>query len=92
MFLYILSIGFASRGSMDMGKKLFGLLKSFVLGRRIILLFLRTVGKTLLRMDKIYIYRNGVIHYRNIFTNVKGNHGGIQKLSLRFHFCLQKSL
>ena len=51
-----LSIGFESRGSMDMGRKLFGSLKSLVLGRGIIFaFFFRVVGKTLLRIDKLYL-------------------------------------
>ena len=40
-----LSLGFESRGSMDMGRKLFGSLKSLVLGRGITCFF-RVVGKT----------------------------------------------
>ena len=49
MFMYIcLSIGFESRGSMEIGRKLFGSLKSLVLGRRITFVFFRVVGKTLL--------------------------------------------
>ena len=44
---------------MDMGRKLFGSLKSLVLGRGItfaLLFFFRVVGKTLLRIDNLYIY------------------------------------
>ena len=42
---------------MEMGRKLFGSLKSLVLGRGITFaFFLRIVGKTLLRIDKLYIY------------------------------------
>ena len=44
---------------MEMGRKLFGSIKSLVLGRRItfaFILFLRIVGKTL-RIGKLYIYR-----------------------------------
>ena len=52
-----LSIGFESRGSMGMGRKLFGSLKSLVLGKGITFAFFRIVGKTLLRIDKCYIYR-----------------------------------
>ena len=41
---------------MEMGRKLFGSLKSLVLGRGITFAFFRIVGKTLLRIDKFYIY------------------------------------
>ena len=38
-----------------MGRKLFGSLKSLVLGRGITFAFFSVAGKTLLRIDKLYI-------------------------------------
>ena len=40
---------------MEMGRKFFGSLKSLALGRGIPSAFLRVVGKTLLRIDRLYI-------------------------------------
>ena len=41
---------------MEMGRKLFGSLKSLVLDRGITFAFFKVVGKTLLRIDVLYIY------------------------------------
>ena len=52
---------------MELGRKLFGSLKSLVLGRGITFafyfLFFRVVGKTLLRIDKLYIYIGERLNY-----------------------------
>ena len=62
-----LSVDFESRGSMDAVRKLFGSLKALVLGSGISFsliffffffffwIFFRVVGKTLLRIDKLYL-------------------------------------
>ena len=47
-----------------MGRKLFGSLKSLVLGRGITFAFLfRVAGKMLLRIDKLYIYIGESLNY-----------------------------
>ena len=48
---------------MEMGRKLFGSIKSLVLDRGITCAFFRIVGKTLLRIDKLYIYIHEKLSY-----------------------------
>ena len=61
---------------MEMGRKLIGSLKSLVLGRRITSSFLRLVGNTLLRIDKLYIYIGERLNYI-IYGRASFNRNGL---------------